>query len=105
MLRWLKNSKIMSGLASLPWIVLILSALLAGLLGAFTFIMASGNPEGAFRLFGVSDKFRILEFLGIAMGGIVLAIQAAIAYKRARAMEDTAKAQARVTLPPKTSPV
>ena len=43
-------------------------------------------------------KNEILIFLGISMGGILLTLQAWISYKRARAMEDTAKAQAKATV-------
>ena len=59
--------------------------------------MFNEKPEWAFRLFGLSDKFRILNFLGVAMGGILLAIQAVLSYKRAKAMEDAANAQAGAT--------
>ena len=44
------------------------------------------------------EKNEILIFLGISMGGILLTLQAWISYKRARAMEDTAKAQAKATV-------
>ena len=46
-----------------------------------------GVPEG-------TEKFRILEFVGVGMGGVLLAIGAAIANRRAAAMEETAKQQA-----------
>ena len=39
-------------------------------------------------------KYEALKFLGIGMGGVLLALQALIANKRARAMENTATAQA-----------
>ena len=42
-------------------------------------------------------KNEILKFLGIGMGGILLAIQAVPSYMRAKAMEDAAKAQAGAT--------
>ena len=42
---------------------------------------------------GGSEKYEALKFLGIGMGGILLALQALIANRRAKAMEDTAKAQ------------
>ena len=42
---------------------------------------------------GVSKKYEALKFLGIGMGGVLLALQALIANRRAKAMEDTAKAQ------------
>ena len=38
-------------------------------------------------------KFEVLKFLGIGMGGILLALQALASHKRAKAMEDTANAQ------------
>ena len=41
-----------------------------------------------------SPKFVALEFLGAVMGGIVLALLAATAHRRAKAMEDSANAQA-----------
>jgi len=60
----------------------------------FLAIMASVSPEWAYRLFGPPDKFRILEFVGVAMGGVLLVIGAIIAHRRARAMEGAATAQA-----------
>ena len=41
-----------------------------------------------------NEKNKILTFLGIGMGGILLALQAVIANKRAQAMENAANAQA-----------
>ncbi len=43
---------------------------------------------------GLHTKNPILKFLGIGMGGVLLALQAMMSYKRARALEDTANAQA-----------
>ena len=43
---------------------------------------------------GLHTKNPILKFLGIGMGGVLLALQAMMSYKRAKALEDTAKAQA-----------
>ena len=76
--------------AMVPFLI----ALLLVLLAAFAGVMFTERPVWAFGLFGVSDKFRILNFLGVAMGGVLLAIQAVMSYKRARAMEDAANAQA-----------
>ena len=42
---------------------------------------------------GISKKDEALKFLAIGMGGVILALQALIANRRAKAMEDTAKAQ------------
>ena len=50
------------------------------------------------KLLGSSNKNETLKFLGISMGGILIALQALMSYKRARAMEDTAKSQADAVL-------
>ena len=49
------------------------------------------------ELLGLSEKFETLKFLGISMGGVLIALQALMSYKRAKALEDTANAQARAT--------
>ena len=46
------------------------------------------------ELLGLPSKNETLKFLGIGMGGVLVALQALMSYKRAKAMEDTAKAQA-----------
>ena len=46
------------------------------------------------KLLGLSNKSETLKFLGISMGGVLIALQALMSYKRAKAMEDTAQAQA-----------
>ena len=45
-------------------------------------------------LLGLYQKNEVLKFLGISMGGILVALQALMSYKRAKALEDTAKTQA-----------
>ena len=78
-----------------------LAALLFILLALFLIVMFF-NPESVLRLFGLSanmrdgtsGKYNLLRFLGVAMGGVILAIQAANSHRRARALEETAKAQA-----------
>ena len=77
-----------------PPVLAALVVMLAFLLAAFLVILFSDDPTWAYRLFGVEEKFRILEFVGVAMGGMLLAVGAAIAHRRARAMERAAKAQA-----------
>ena len=44
-------------------------------------------------LIGLTAKNKILTFLGIGMGGILVALQALASHRRAKAMEDTAKTQ------------
>lgn len=91
---WLKN----------PLIVLLVS-LLAVLLAAFVGVMFSefatemiGGYLGLIKKSEASvPKNEILKFLGIGMGGILLAIQAVFSYMRAKAMEDAANAQAKST--------
>ena len=43
------------------------------------------------------QKNETLKFLGISMGGILIALQALMSYKRAKAMEETANAQVKAT--------
>ncbi len=76
-------------------VLAILVALLVGLLAVFVAVMACDDPTWAYRLFGIEEKFRILEFVGVGMGGVLLAIGATIAHRRAKAMEETANAQAK----------
>ena len=44
------------------------------------------------------SKNEALKFLGISMGGILIALQALMSYRRAKALEDTARAQADAVL-------
>ena len=46
------------------------------------------------KLLDLPSKNETLKFLGIGMGGILVALQALMSYKRAKAMEQTAEAQA-----------
>ena len=75
-------------------VLCLLVGLLVGLLAVFGAVMASGAPEWAYGLFGAEEKLRVLEFVGVAMGGVLLAIGAMIAHKRAVALERAAEAQA-----------
>ena len=80
------------------WLLIILGSLLVVLLAVFIAIMFSDTVEKCVgQILGLSDKNKTLTFLGIGMGGILLALQAVIANRRAKAMEDTAKAQAKAT--------
>ena len=80
------------------WLLIILGSLLVVLLAVFIAVMFSDTVEKCVgQILGLSDKNKTLTFLGIGMGGILLALQAVIANRRAKAMEDTAKAQAKAT--------
>ena len=95
--------------ASLEWVRMqafeILVAILVVLLAIFAVVgffdpacvhgFFFGAPEGTEGLREGTGKFRILEFVGVGMGGVLLAIGATIANRRAAAMEETAKAQAK----------
>ena len=83
-LGWVRERPIRAGLVGL----------LAVLFAFFLAVMAYGEPAWAYWLFGAGEKFRVLEFVGIAMGGVLLAVGAEIANRRAGALEDAAKAQA-----------
>ena len=67
------------------------------LLVSFVAVMACENPAWAFKLFGKHEKFEILKFLGVAMGGVLLTLQVWMSHKRAKALETSASAQARAT--------
>ena len=98
MLNWLKNSTIVVAFLSLPLIVRFLVVLLSVLLAAFMGVMFSTCIQGLVGGFlGLPKKNDILKFLGIGMGGVLLAIQAVMSYMRAKAMEDAANAQAKAT--------
>ena len=81
---------------------IVLIALLILLVVIFVVVMSSENPEWIFDLLGVAKKgepkYEVLKFLGIGMGGILIALQALMSYKRAKAMEKTAKSQADAVL-------
>ena len=65
------------------------------LLLAFVSVMVWDCAEKCIsELLGLCEKSEVLKFIGIGMGGILLALQALMSYKRAKALEDTAKAQA-----------
>ena len=75
----------------------LLAGLVALLVGLFAFllvVMAPEEPKWAYYLLGVKEKSRVLEYLGVGMGGVLLAIGAVIANRRAVAMEKAADAQA-----------
>ena len=79
-----------------PFLTLLvfLIVVLAVLVVVFVVVMCSQSPEWIFTCLGVSKKYEVLKFLGIGMGGILLALQALASHKRAKAMEDAATAQA-----------
>ena len=79
-----------------------LIGLVIALATSFVVVMLYDNPVRIFKYLGVTEhaepKYETLKFLGIGMGGVLVALQALMAYKRAKALEDTAKAQADTVL-------
>ena len=66
--------------------------------GAFVGVLFSECAEKYIsKLLGLSGKNEALKFLGISMGGILIALQALMSYRRAKAMEKTANEQAKAT--------
>ena len=78
----------------LAFLLFLFVALAVGLF----YVAGFDNPEWIINRLGASEarlpKYEALKILGIGMGGILIAIQAAIANKRANAMQQTAQAQA-----------
>ena len=76
----------------------VLIVLIVVLVVVFVVVIFPENPEWIFNLLGVAEKgepkYEALKFLGIGMGGVLVALQALMSYKRAKAMEQTAEAQA-----------
>ena len=70
---------------------------LAILLVLFLAVMFREHPTWAFKLLGVCNKYEVLKFLGIGMGGILFVLQVLASHRRARAMEDAANEQAKAT--------
>ena len=89
-IRWVKT--ILSLQHSLIFLLVVLFSVFVAVMVCETVekfigqLLGLGSPEK-------SEKNKILTFLGIGMGGILLALQAVIANRRAQAMENTANAQ------------
>ncbi len=71
----------------------LLICLLVVLAALFLIVVFDECPRWTSQYLGISKKDEALKFLGIGMGGVILALQALTANRRAKAMEDTAKAQ------------
>ena len=67
---------------------IVLIDLLILLVAIFVVVMSSENPEWIFNLLAIAEngdsKYEALKFLGIGMGGILVALQALMSYKRAK---------------------
>ena len=88
-------------------LIILLVILLVLLAAIFVMVMVREGVEKCIsELLGLSlkpevqlsSKPEVLKFIGIGMGGVLIALQALMSYKRAKAMEDTAKAHADAVL-------
>ena len=72
-----------------------LIGLLGGLFIIFLIVVFCDNLQWIYPRLGLEPKsekkYEALKFLGIGMGGLLIAIQAVMSYKRAKALEDTVK--------------
>ena len=76
------------------WGVIILSVLIVIFFAVMLFDPIEEKAGYLLGLTGNTAKNDTLSFIGIAMGGILIALQAIASYRRAKAMEDASKAQA-----------
>ena len=72
-------------------LVFVLSGTLLFVLAVFVAVMACENPRWIFKLVGVCQKYEVLKFLGIGMGGILFVLQVLASHRRAKAMEKTVR--------------
>ncbi len=74
-----------------PWVALLIS-LLTVLSLIFLTVVIRDDPDWIYPYLGVGattgEKSEALKLLGIGMGGLLLALQALMSYKRAKALED-----------------
>lgn len=81
-----------------PWVVLLIS-LLAVLSLIFLTVIICDDPQWIYPRLGIETpsgkKYEALKLLGIGMGGLLLALQALMSYKRAKALEDNVEATER----------
>lgn len=75
-------------------LVAVLAILVAAVLLTVLQLLGTSNLDIVSRLSPLSSAREVLQFLGIGVAGAVLMLQALIANKRAKAMEEAAAAQA-----------
>ena len=80
-------------ICSEPWVSVLIGFLVL-LFATFLTVVICDDPQWIYPRLGLetkSGKNEALKFLGIGMGGLLIAIQAVMSYKRAKALEDTVK--------------
>ena len=85
---WLADQWGASLLQNLLVVSLFLFVVLFGLA-----MFSEGLSSSLMPLLGISEKRELMTFLGIGIGGLLVGLQSLMAYKRAKAMEETARAQ------------
>ena len=75
-------------------LIVVIAILVAAVLLTALQLLGNWNLDIVSRLSPLSSAREVLQFLGIGVAGAVLMLQALIANKRAKAMEEAAAAQA-----------
>ena len=91
LLLWKEIKNLWEKITSEPFLRGLLIFLLVGLSVLFLIVVLTDYPIWTKRYLGLTEKEETLKFLGIGMGGVLLALQALMSYKRAKALEDTVK--------------
>lgn len=76
-----------------PWLQYLLVGVLLVVVGAFL-ATGFGYSDCVRDFLGAKDKKDALQFLGVIMGGVLVALNVAVGHRRAKAMEGAAAAQA-----------
>ena len=84
------NSDAWRATDSVLLVLVILAVILGVVLGAVVFC----DLEGHYGLLGVENKKDALKYLGVSLGGVLVAIQAVASHRRAKAMEAAVAEQA-----------
>lgn len=89
--------RVLSPIIQVSFITLLVFSLM-GLLFVFLRVVFDDNSNSIYGHLGLAEneesKNEALKFLGISMGGVLIALQALMSYRRAKALEDTARVQA-----------
>ena len=94
----LPGLEVLKGWCASLWKAPVLQGVLISVLflwaAVFVASMFSGNFVQYLQpKFGITEKQELMTFLGVGMGGLLLALQAVTAYRRSKAMEDNVSEQ------------
>ena len=90
----LKEITLIAKFLAWPFLVQLLTVLLLILIFLIFAVIFWRNPEWIYPFLGLSKKSDVLRYLGFAIGGAILALQAVNAYIRAKAIEGATEQQA-----------